>query len=84
MAQLEMYKEVALTKDIPAENLRQGDVATLIDRVPHPSGGEEGAVLELFNAVGESITVVIVPLSAVAPLRADQVPAVRTLLSAAI
>ena len=84
MAQLEMYKEVALTKDIPAENLRQGDVATLIDRVPHPSGGEEGAVLELFNAVGESIAVVIVPLSAVAPLRADQVPAVRTLLSAAI
>ena len=84
MAQLEMYKEVALTKDIPAENLRQGDVATLIDRVPHPSGGEEGAVLELFNAVGESIAVVVVPLSAVAPLRADQVPAVRTLLSAAI
>ena len=84
MAQLEMYKEVALTKDIPAENLRKGDVATLIDRVPHPSGGEEGAVLELFNAVGESIAVVVVPLSAVAPLRADQVPAVRTLPSAAI
>ena len=84
MAQLEMYKEVALTKDIPSENLRQGDVATLIDRVPHPSGGEEGAVLELFNAVGESFAVVVVPLSAVAPLRADQVPAVRSILGAAI
>lgn len=79
MAELEMYKEVALTKDIPSENLRKGDVATLIDRVPHPSGGEEGAILELFNAVGESIAVVVVPLSAVAPLRADQVPAVRPL-----
>jgi hypothetical protein len=49
MAKLEAYKEVALTEDIPAENLRQGDVATLVDRVPHPSGGEEGAVLELFQ-----------------------------------
>lgn len=84
MAELEMYKEVALTKDIPSENLRKGDVATLIDRVPHPSGGEEGAVLELFNAVGESIAVVVVPLSAVAPLRADQVPAVRPLFSATV
>lgn len=84
MAELELYKEVALTKDIPTENLRQGDVATLVDRVPHPSDGEEGAVLELFNAVGESIAVVVVPLSAVAPLRADQVPAVRPLFSATI
>lgn len=84
MAELEMYKEVALTKDIPTENLRQGDVATLIDRVPHPSGGEEGAVLELFNAVGESIAVVVVPMSAITPLRADQMPAVRPLLNTAV
>lgn len=80
MAQLEMYKEVALTKDIPSENLRNGDVATLIDRVPHPSGGEEGAVLELFNAVGESVAVVVVPISAVAPLQPNQMPAVRPML----
>lgn len=80
MAELEIYKEVALTKDIPSENLRKGDVATLIDRVPHPSGGEEGAVLELFNAVGESVAVVVVPLSAVAPLQPNQMPAVRPML----
>ena len=80
MAELELYKEVALTKDIPTENLRKGDVATLIDLVPHPSGGEEGAVLELFNAVGESVAVVVVPLSAVAPLQPNQMPAVRPIL----
>ena len=80
MAQLEMYKEVALTKDIPSENLRKGHVATLIDRVPHPSGGEEGAVLELFNAVGQSVAVVVVPWSAVAPLQPNQMPAVRPML----
>jgi hypothetical protein len=66
----ELYDEVALTRDLPAEKLTQGDVAVLIDYVPHPTGGEEGAVLEIFNAIGESIAVVTVPGSAIAPLRA--------------
>ena len=47
-----------------------------------PAGGENGAVLEVFNAIGESIAGVTVPCSAVAPLRADQVPAVRRLAAA--
>lgn len=77
-----LYSEVALIRDLPAKKLKQGDVAVLIDYIPHPTGGEEGAVLEIFNAVGESIAVVTVPSSAIAPLRADQVPAVRPLLAA--
>jgi hypothetical protein len=76
---VELYQEVALTRDVPEVNLRRGDVATLIDYVAHPSGGEEGAVLEVFNALGESIAVVTVPVTAIASLRADQVPAARTL-----
>lgn len=80
---LALYNEVALTRDWPAEKLKQGDVAVLIDYVPHPAGGEAGAVLEIFNAVGESIAVVTVPSSAIAPLRADQVPTVRARLVAA-
>lgn len=76
---LELHKEVALLHNIPGTQLRAGDVAVLVDIVPHPAGGEEGAVLEVFNAIGESIAVVTVPCAAVAPLRADQVPAVRRL-----
>jgi len=76
---VQLYTEVMLSRDVPSENLRQGDVVTLVDIVPHPSGGEDGAVVELFNALGESIAVTAVPLSAVAPLRADQMPAVRPL-----
>ena len=76
---LELYQEVALMRDIPVENLRKGDVAVLVDYVPHPTGGEEGAILEIFNAVGESIAIATVPISAIAPLRPDQVPAVRPL-----
>lgn len=67
-ADVELYQEVALTRDIPTANLKAGDVATLIDVVRHPTGGEDGAILEVFNAVGESIAVITVPLSAIARL----------------
>jgi hypothetical protein len=80
---LKLYQEVALVRDVLDENLRSGDVAVLIDYAPHPRGGEAGAVLEVFNAVGESVSVVTVPESTIAPLRADQVPAVRLLLQPA-
>jgi hypothetical protein len=80
---LKLYQEVAITRDIPDENLKTGDVAVLIDYVPHPRGGEEGAILEVFNAVGETIAVATVPASVIAPLRADQMPAVRTILQPA-
>jgi hypothetical protein len=76
---LELYQEVVVTRDMPAENLYQGDVATLVDYVSHSDGGEEGAVLEIFNAIGESIGVATVPASAVSPLQADQMPTVRSL-----
>jgi hypothetical protein len=75
---LELYKQVALTRDVPDAKLYEGDVAVLVDFVEHPSGGEQGAVLEAFNVLGESIDVVTVPVSAIAPLTADQIPAVRT------
>lgn len=76
---LELYQQVALTRNVPEAKLYQGDVAVLVDFVEHPAGGEQGAILEVFNAVGESIDVVTVPVSAVAPLAANQIPAVRTL-----
>ena len=73
----DLYQRVVLTRDIPEENLKEGDLAWLIDYVAHPGGGEEGAVLEVFNILGESIDVVTVPVSAVAVLQADFIPAVR-------
>ncbi|KAB8320709.1 DUF4926 domain-containing protein [Tolypothrix campylonemoides VB511288] len=65
---LELYKEVALTLDLSEHQLKAGDIATLIDLVPHPTGGEDGCVLEVFNAVGESIAVVAAASSAIEPL----------------
>ena len=39
----------------------------------------EGSVLEIFSATGESIAVVIVPTSAIKPLRNDEILTVRPL-----
>lgn len=74
---LELYKQVTLTRDLPDENLYQGDVAVLVDFIDHPAGGEMGAILEVFNALGESVSVVTVPISAIAPITAEHVPSVR-------
>jgi hypothetical protein len=55
----------------------------LVDRLRHPSGGEPGVVLEVFNALGESISVVVVKESEkeseIEALRADEVLTVRSL-----
>jgi hypothetical protein len=57
-------------------------VGFLVDHVPHPTGDEEGCLLEVFNALGESLAVVAVRLSDIEPVRADEVLAVRQLAKA--
>jgi hypothetical protein len=79
---LHLYDRVALRSDLPEHGLRSGDVAVLVDYVPHPEGGEQGCVLEVFNALGESIAVVAVRESEVEGLRSDEVLAVRPLARA--
>jgi len=74
----EPYQYVSLRRDLP-DGLQAGDVGTLLDYVPHLEGGEEGCVLEVFNALGESLMVVAVPASVIKPLRADEVLSVRVL-----
>lgn len=79
---IDLYQEIALNRDFPEYNLHQGDVATLIDYVPHPANGEEGAILEVFNALGTSIAVVTVPISSIAVLQPNDVLSIRRLAQA--
>jgi hypothetical protein len=76
---LDLYQKVSLNRDFPEYNLVKGDIATLIDLVPHPEQGEDGYILEIFNAVGESINVIIVPMSAVESLKDNEILSVRLL-----
>src|SRR5208337_2600432 len=52
----DLYQRVALRRDVTDHWLKSGDVAVLVDRVPHPTGGKPGVVLEVFNAIGESLS----------------------------
>ena len=79
---LPLYERVALRRDFLEHGLRKGDVAVLLDYVPHPEGGEEGCVLEVFNALGDSIAVVTVKGSEVEGLEANEVLAIRRLAKA--
>jgi len=57
-------------------------VVTVIDTIPAPDDGEDGCILEVFNALGELVDVVTVPQSAIAPLRPDDILTVRSRLEA--
>jgi len=79
--EIELYEQIALRQDVPDYGLKQGDIATLVEYVPHPTGGEEGCILEVFNAVGDSIAVITVPISVIEPLQADEILTIRSLVS---
>jgi hypothetical protein len=79
---LELYQEIAVNRDFPEYNLHRGDIATLVDYVPHPTGCDEGAVLEIFNALGESVSVVTVPVSSIDALQPNDVLSIRRLAQA--
>jgi hypothetical protein len=76
---ISLYSRISLNRDFPEYSLKQGDIATFVDTVPDPEGIEEGYILEVFNALGESINVVTVPKSAVASLQLDEILSVRSL-----
>jgi hypothetical protein len=70
---IELYQNILLDKDFPEYNLKKGNTATLVDIIPHPSKEEDGYVLEIFNDLGESIDVVIVPQSIIKLFQKDTV-----------
>lgn len=74
----ELYKDVVLTRDLPAERLKRGDIVKLVEH--HAArDGETGYSAEVFNALGETLSVITVPESALEPLREDEVCCVRAL-----
>ena len=74
----ELYKDVVLTRDVPAERLKRGDIVKLVEH--HVARDrEDGYSAELFNAVGDTLAVITVPESALEALREDEVCCVRSL-----
>jgi hypothetical protein len=74
----ELFSRVALREDFPKHKLKRGDVATVVEH--HPvRDGEDGYSLEVFNAVGETIAVLVVSESQIEPLLNNEVLHIRVL-----
>ncbi len=73
---------VGLTVDLPAEGIRRGDVATIVEHHAAPAPAiEPGYSVEVFNAIGETLAVLTLPESHLESLRRDEVLSVRNLAS---
>jgi Domain of unknown function (DUF4926) len=83
MMTFELYKEVALTTDIPEHRLKKGDVATIADKIEPRPNHEPAYVLEVFSAIGETVDVLIVQESQIEPLQADELFQIRHFAAAA-
>ena len=69
----ELFTRVALREDIPQHQLRRGDVATIVDRHPGSKDKEDEYSLEVFNAVGQTIVVLVVGESKIESLKESEV-----------
>jgi protein-L-isoaspartate O-methyltransferase len=74
----ELYREVVLTRAIPAKSLEPGDVGTVVE-IHEVRDGETGYTIEFFNAIGTTIAVVTVPESWIEMLNEHEVFSVRSL-----
>jgi Domain of unknown function (DUF4926) len=73
-----LYSDVVLTRDVTEENLRAGDVGTVVER-HEVAGLEVGFSVEFFDMLGNTVAVVTVPGSHLRPPNEADRPAVRSL-----
>lgn len=74
-----LFSRISLAEDFSEHGLRKGDLATIVDRHEGEPGQETGYSLEVFNALGETITVLVVEESKIFPVHADEILQVRRL-----
>jgi len=72
-----LFTRVALAEDLPKQNLRRGDLATIVEYYEGSPGQESGYELEVFNAVGDTFAVVTARESQIESLRNDELLSVR-------
>jgi hypothetical protein len=74
-----LYTQVSLLVDVPSMGLRKGDVATIVERHDATGNLPNGYTLEVFNAVGETYTVVTLREDEIEALKPNAVLHVRPL-----
>jgi hypothetical protein len=61
----ELFHRVVLTREVAGEDVRPGDVGTIVEAHRDASGRIVGFEVELFSAAGETLAVASVPVDAV-------------------
>ena len=79
---LELYKHAVIAIDLPDLGLKRGDLVTVVDEL-QATDGEDGYAVEVFNALGETLDVHMLPASALEPASEDEILCVRRVESAA-
>ena len=73
----ELFTRVSLAEDLPEYGLHKGDLATIVERHEGKPGQETGYSLEVFSAVGETITVLVVEESKIKSVKGNEILHVR-------
>ena len=73
------FTRVSLGEDLPEYGLHKGDLATIVERHEGRPGQETGYSLEVFNAIGETIAVLVVEESKINPVKENEILHVRRL-----
>lgn len=74
-----LFTRVSLTEDFPDHGLHKGDLANIVEIHEVDSTQETGYSLEVFNAVGETIAVLVVGESKISPVKSNEILHVRRL-----
>ena len=78
-----LFTRVSLAEDLPEYGLHKGDLATIVERHGGRPNQETGYSLEVFNAVGETITVLVLEESKINPVKENEILHVRRFEKAA-
>jgi len=73
----ELFTRVSLAEDLPDYGFHKGDLATIVERHEGQKGQETGYSLEVFNAVGETIAVLVVEESKITSVHENEILHVR-------
>jgi hypothetical protein len=74
-----LFARVSLTEDFPEHGLHKGDLATIVEIHEGGPTQETGYSLEVFNAVGETIAVLVVAEPKISPVKRNEILHVRQL-----
>ena len=75
------FERVVLTKDIPEEALKAGDLGVIVEHYPPGDGVPEGVELEFFSGNGKTIALVSVAVTGIRKATEGEILSVRELAS---